>query len=59
MYLLVLPSPVSGTAYRISTATQFTPFVLRRYYGCDSVIPVIMKSKLKILFQARKSPRGA
>ena len=29
------------------------------YYGCDSVIPVIIPSKLKISFQARKSPRRA
>ena len=29
------------------------------YYGCDSVIPVVIPSKLKISFQARKSPSGA
>ena len=26
------------------------------YHGCDSIIPVIIPSKLKISFQARKSP---
>ena len=26
------------------------------YYGCDSVIPIIMKGKLKISFQGIKSP---
>ena len=39
--------------------TQSKPYVLSRYYGCDSVIPVVIPSKLKISFQARKSPRGA
>ena len=34
--------------------TQFQPYVLLWYYGYYSIIPVIIQSKLKILFQARK-----
>ena len=33
----------------------YTQFELA-YYRCDSVIPVVIPSKLKISFQARKSP---
>ena len=40
----------------IGTFAQSKPYVLSRYYGCDSVIPVVIPSKLKISFQARKSP---
>ena len=36
--------------------SQSEPYVLSRYYGCDSIIPVVIPSKLKISFQARKSP---
>ena len=35
---------------------QFKPYVLFRYYRYYSVIPVVIPSKLKISFQARKLP---